>query len=289
MPSSGLGAFQSGRLFVWFETLGYSNCFCQFVGPGWFAALLGASFLVMGECLPDGRLSRRRFGLAILALLVTALLGLVAVSVPVVIASRRLERARRATALGLHDKAEGYLRSAIRVLPSLREDTFYIAQLGLLDYRRGQVTTSEGRIFFANQLEREGRYAQAAAMYSALLAEEPEGSAVRREASRSILRDGAYAFNAGRTEDAIRRFELVLREEPCNLKANYALQLAYLRTGRRAEVEDMVRRIEATYAHFHALTKAIVLAQSRENAMFATLKDGEMDATFRHAVEAKKQ
>ncbi|MBY0394913.1 MAG: hypothetical protein K2X91_00375, partial [Thermoleophilia bacterium] len=60
VPSSRLGAFQLGRLMTWFETLGYSNRFCQFVNRGWIAAIFGTGLLVMAECLPDGRLVRRR-------------------------------------------------------------------------------------------------------------------------------------------------------------------------------------------------------------------------------------
>jgi tetratricopeptide (TPR) repeat protein len=282
MPNSGLGAFQAGRLSVWFDTLGYSEGFCQFARRGWFAAVLGATLLVMGECLPAGRLSHQRARLSILASLGTGLVGLLVVSLPVVIASRRLERARRMTALGQLDKAESYLRGAIRILPALREDTFFVAQLGLLDHRRGRDGTPEGQLFLANLLERQGRYAQANAIYATLLVEEPEGSAIRREANRALLRDAGYAMNIGRPEDAIRRLESVLAEEPCSLK------LAYLRTGRRDDLTRMVRRIEATYAQFPTPTKEIVLAQSHENEMFAAVKAGDMDATFRHSIGAKK-
>ena len=80
----------------------------------------------------------------------------------------------------------------------------------------------------------------------------------------------------------------MLREEPCNLKANYGLQLAYLRTGRRAELGSLVRRIEATYAYFQMPTKEIVLASSHENEMLAALRRGDMESTFRYAVKAKK-
>ena len=75
MPTSGLGAFQFGRLATWFETLGYSNRFCQFVKVGWIAALMGMSLLIMGECLPGGVLSRRRAARASMALLATGLVG----------------------------------------------------------------------------------------------------------------------------------------------------------------------------------------------------------------------
>ena len=287
MPTSGLGAFQFGRMATWFETLGYSNRYCQFVKLGWIAALFGMMLLILGECLPGGRLDRRRACLAMTAGVATFLAGFLVVAIPVVIAARELERARNATSLGLLDEAELYLDRAVEALPSLREDTFYISQKGLLDFRRGRDDTTAGRLFRANLLERQGRYARAMELYEALVVGTPKGSAVHREALRAILRAGSLALNAGRCDNAIEWLEEVLREEPCNLKANYALQLAYLRTGRRADLESLVRRIEATYAHFRMPTKAIVLASSHENEMFAALRQGDMDATFRFAVKAK--
>jgi tetratricopeptide (TPR) repeat protein len=287
MPSSGLGAFQFGRLSTWFETLGYSNRFCQFVKPGWIAALFGMTLLVLGECLPGGRLARRRVCLAMTAATATFLTGVLLVAIPVVIAAQELERARESTALGLYDAAEKYLDRAVEALPSLREDTFYIAQKGLLDFRMGREDTPAGRLFHANLLERQGRYARAILEYEALVLESPNGSAVHREALRAILREGAMALNAGRSDNAINWLEQVLREDPCNLKANYALQLAYLRTGRRVDLERLVRQIEATYVYFQIPTKTIVLASSHENEMFAALRERDMNATFRYAVRAK--
>ena len=287
MPSSGLGAFQFGRLATWFETLGYSNRFCQFVKPGWIAAVFGMMLLILGECLPGGRLNRRRISLAATTGVATFLVGVLLVAIPVVTAARQLERAHRATALGLDNEAEMYLDRAVRALPSLGEDTFHIAQKGLLDFRRGHTNTPAGRLFHANLLERRGRYAQAMEEYQDLVARSPKTSAVHREALRAILREGTMALNAGRSDNAITWLEQVLREDPCNLKANYALQLAYLRNGRRVDLERLVRRIEATYAHFQMPTKSIVLASSHENEMFAALREHDLDATFRFSIKAK--
>ena len=287
MPSSGLGAFQFGRFATWFETLGYSNRFCQFVRPGWIAAMFGMTLLILGECLPEGRLNRRRVSLTLTAGVATFLVGVLLIALPVVTAARKLEHARRATALGLYNEASEYLDRAGNALPSLREDTFYIAQKGLLDFRRGRDDSFVGRLFRANLMERQGRYTQALEIYRALAVAGPKNSAVQREALRAVLREGTMALNAGRLDNAIVYLEEVLGQDPCNLKANYALQLAYLRAGRRAEVEQLVRRLEATYTYFQMPTKSIVLASSHENEMFASLREGDMDATFRYSIKAK--
>jgi hypothetical protein len=288
MPTSGLGAFQFGRMAVWFDTLGYSNRYCQFVKVGWIASLGGMSLLILGECLPGGRLSRRRVSLAATAFVGTFLVGVLTVGVPVIWAARSLERARRATALGMYDDARGHLRAAIKALPSLGEDTFYVAQTGLLDFRMGRLQTFEGRLFSANLLERQGRYSQAMQVYEALVEETPKNGAIHREALRAVLREATHAINGERFDDAIRWFELVLRDEPCNLKANFALQLAYLRNGQRADVERLVRRIELTYSYFQMPTKGIVLALSHENEMFAAIREGDTKAAFEYAVKVRK-
>lgn len=288
MPPSSLAAFQLGRLATWFETLGYSNRFCQFVRSGWAAALCGMGLLVLGECLPEGRPHRRRLALALAAGVATCLAWVGAAAVPVVVASQRLEQARRATARGLYDEAAASLDRAAAILPALGEDTSYVAQRGLLDFRRGRGDSPAGRLFHANLLERQGRQGQATLAYRALFASEVRGSAVHREALRALLREGTCALNAGRTDGAIATLEEVLAEDPCNLKANYALQLAYLRADRPADLADLVRRLEATYAHFQMPTKAIVLASSHENEMMAALRGGDADATFGHSIGAKR-
>jgi tetratricopeptide (TPR) repeat protein len=287
MPSTGLGVFQFGRLMTWFEMLGYSNRFCQFVRMGWITALFGTTFLIMAECLPAGRLNRRRAVRAAAVGAATFAVCLVAATTPVVFASLALDRCRDAVAHGLYDDADRFLHRAIEALPAFREDTFYVAQLGLLDFRRGR-RTPEGRLFRANLLERQGRYAQAMHDYQELIASTPPGTAVRREAVRAVLRAGLHALNGQRYDLACGWLEQVIREEPCNLKANYALQLAYLRTWRRADLERMVRRIVATYECFQMPTKAIVISSSYENAMLAAYREHDLAAAYQYSLKAKK-
>jgi len=270
MPSSQLGAFRFARLMHWLDTLGYSNRFCQFVGRGWIAALLGAFLLACAECMPRGRLDRGR---ALSALGATACAGMLVVTlaaVPVLLAARSLERARGAIASGLYDVGRERLSRAARYLPALAEDTFFVAQTGLLDHRVHRARTREGRLFEAVLLERQGHFAQAFETFEQLLVESPPGSAVRREAIRALLRAAIHALNTGRNEQAIAQLEAVVEADPCNIKANYALQLACLRTGRRADLERLVSELTAVYRWFQMPTKTIVLANSHENLLLAT-------------------
>lgn len=288
MPTSGLGAFQFGRLITWFETLGYSNRFCQFVNRGWIAAIFGTSLLIMAECLPEGRLDRRRAARALTTFGGTFALALATAVAPVLFCCWKLDHCRDAAAKGYYDDADRDLRLAGQALPALREDTFYVAQRGLLDFRRNRLDTPEGRLFFANLLERQGRYAQAMEKYQSLVATTPPDSATHREAVRAILRAAIHALNGQRIDQAIAWFEQVLREEPCNLKANYGLQLAYLRTRRRLELERLVRRLAAVYGYFQMPTKAIVLASSYENAMLAAYRDRDIIAAEAFATKSRK-
>ncbi|MDG3005855.1 tetratricopeptide repeat protein [Paludisphaera mucosa] len=288
LPSSGLGAFQFGRLMTWFEMLGFSNRFCQFVRMGWITALLGTTLLIMSECLPAGRLDRRRAVRALTSGVGAFACGTLIAVAPVVVSSLELDRCRDAVARGLYDSAEAHLRRATFYLPALREDTFYVAQLGLLDFRRGRRETPAGRLFQANLLERQGRYAQSMDLYQEILSKEPRETAVYREALRAVLRAGLHALNGQRNDLACRWLEQVMRAEPCNLKANFALQIAYLRTWRRDDLDRTVRRIVAIYGYFQMPTKQIVLAASHENALFAAYRDHDLAAAYTHSLKAKK-
>jgi len=288
MPSTGLSAFQFGRLMTWFEVLGYSNRFCQFAKLGWGAAIFGTMLLIMAECLPGGRLDRRRAVRASAAAAATFALGVALAMTPVVLCSLRLDACREAVARGLYSEAERQLARAAAVLPAFREDTFYVAQLGLLEYRLGRSESPEGRLFRANLLERQGRYGQAMTAYQEVLDSTPRETAVHREALRAVLRFGLHALNGQRNDLACRWLEQVLREEPCNLKANYALQFAYLRTWRRQDLERLVRQLAAEYKVFQMPTKAIVLSSSYENAMLSAYRAGDVTAAMDYAAKAKK-
>ena len=129
---------------------------------------------------------------------------------------------------------------------------------------------------------------QAMEKYQSLVATTPPDSATHREAVRAILRAAIHALNGQRIDQAIAWFEQVLREEPCNLKANYGSQLAYLRTRRRLELERLVRRLAAVYGYFQMPTKAIVLASSYENAMLAAYRDRDIIDGEAFATKSRK-
>lgn len=288
MPTSQLGAFRFGRLMNWMETLGYSNRFCQFVGRGWLMAVAGALALACAECMPGGTLSRGRVMETTLAAGASLGMLIAAAAIVILLSTRSLDRSRGAIARGLYDVGAQRLDRAARYLPCLREDTFFAAQSGLLAHRLCKRSTLAGRLFEANLLERQGRYAEALDMYERLVADAPPRSAVRREAIRATLREGIHALNGNRTQLAVMLLESVLRAEPCSIKANYALQLAYLRIGRRTDLEKLVADLDAVYRCFQMPTKAIVLSSSYENCVLAACREHDIEAVVRYSRKAQR-
>ena len=102
-----------------------------------------------------------------------------------------------------------------------------------------------------------------------------------------MLRAALHALNGQRNAIAIGWLEQVLHEEPCNLKANYALQLAYLRSDRRRDLERMVLEIAEIYKYLQMPTKTIVLSSSYENAMLAAFREHDLRAAHEFELKVK--
>lgn len=287
LPTWDPGALEIGQLPALVEASGYSDCFCQFVRPGWFAGLAGASAVWFSSAAAGGVLRPRRVRAALRAGLATTTVGAALVAATFLAAAWQLDRARDATATGFYQDAAWHLEAAATVLPALREDTSYVAQLGLLHWRLGRDDSPYARLVRAVLLERDGLDSQALEIDHGLLAREPVDSAIHREAGRAVLRAGLNALNTGRTQSATALLETAIAHEPCDLKANVGLQLAYLRAGRRRDVERMVRRIEAVYARFQFPTKALVLSFSHDNARLAAFEAGDLDAAVVEGYKAK--
>ena len=69
--------------------------------------------------------------------------------------------------------------------------------------------------------------------------------------------------------------QFVLRAEPCNIKANYTMQLALLRSGDHESLDNMVREQTATYAFFQFPNKKVVLADGQRHRLLAAASRGD--------------
>lgn len=279
--------FQLGHLQTVLYALGYTNPFCQFIGPGWFVALVAAMGLLLAAWSADGTIQPRRVVVSIRYVLGFGFACSVAALSPLLIAAFLLAAAREATASGEYELASSYCLEAAAALPILDEDSAFTMQLGLLDWRSGRMDSPHARTCQAEAYERQGQDAVAAQAYRDVMRSVQPGSSVHHEACRGLLRLGIVAFNTGALNRAIELFETVLAQEPCNIKANFALQLAYLRTSKRPELERLVRRIDSIYARYQYPTKMLVVAFSHENAKLAAYLDGDLADSIRHDFRAK--
>ena len=267
---------QWGRLSDLMEWLGYSNRFCQFVCKGWFAAMAGILCLLLSLCRgPEGlRYPVARAsgftGLSALAL------GAAMALAPPLLSGWLMMQARHATHRGDRPEALRWLERSALVLPAIRQDTYFVAQQGLLEHALGRDTPA-ARLYAAQRLDRQGFDAQARARYERLIGDTPDESPVQREAVRAILRMGIDDLNSGSTAPAIATLLYVLEREPCNLKALYVLQLAGLRASRFDLVRMGAGRMIEVYRRFDTLTKDPILAACNENLAAAAFLEGHLD------------
>jgi hypothetical protein len=115
---------------------------------------------------------------------------------------------------------------------------------------------------------------QAEETFGSLLASEPDGP-VRRESSRSILRRGIRKLNAGEVGSAIHSLETVLNADAANMRANYVLQLAYLRVSRFDSMRSLARTMRRTYLFFSDYMRIPIMATAQENVAYAAYLEND--------------
>jgi hypothetical protein len=270
--SPGAVPFESAHdLLDWF---GYSNAFCFFVRAGWGLAIAGSLLVSIALCRrprgPDRHciVAASRSGGAALALALA--IGLL----PAALCAFQVERARVAAERGSYALSLSRLELAERLLPMTRQNSDLVDQVGLLQARLG-MPTPEATLHRAKTLERLGRLDEAEALFASILREGAPAGPIRREASRALLRRGIRELNSGEAKSAIDSLEGVLDADPCNVKSNYALQVAYLRSMRFDSVGPLAARMRKVYRFFNTLTKLPVLAATEENVAYAAYLAGD--------------
>lgn len=272
-------AVQWGRFPEMVEWLGYSNRFCEFVNKGWFLALGGTVLLLTALCrdrqAADLRLARQVTRLTLAATAV----GLVLALTPPMMAAMALTRAREAIFRGDYARSRDCLRTAARWLPVIRQDTYYVAQRGLIDIAQG-MDSPPARLQIAIGMEQNGFYTQARHAFLQLIAATPQESPNHREAVRGLLRAAIHELNAGDNPGAATLLEQVLEEEPCNLKANYTLQLALLRLGEFQALKAWADRMTQVYGCFNFRSKTPVLGTMKENLANAAYQQDDPEGAL---------
>jgi hypothetical protein len=246
------------------EWLGFGSAFSEFARPGWFAALFGSFLLALSfsrtNNILDAPARRSSWAPLIVSLLVLApLLLWVICLTPVMMAGSELASAREAAATGQFKESLRHLDVAETLVPVLAYHTGVIYQRGWLDRKLG-LKTPEAELHAAIREEIEGFRSRAAQDYLALLEPGDVPGPVRDEAFRGTLRLAIDDFNAGLFNRATGTFERLLALDPTCLKANYALQLADLRSFRKGRLEDEVARFIAVYRCMQSIEKSVMIA-----------------------------
>jgi hypothetical protein len=251
-----------GDVLIW---LGLSPAFCQFASVGWFCGIFGAFLLaVLFLRMKEGEEARRgslRSAYRVLPLFVVgAFLLWTALVVPVVMAERELAAARTAVLEGRFSESRHHLDLVEAWVPVLAYDTDVLYQRGWLD-RKLKSNSSAALLVSAIREEEEGFDARAAQHYVDLLGREADGP-VRAEAFRGALRLAIKDLNAGLLDRAAFALAQLTAMDPSCIKANYALQLADLRSSRKDRLERDVAGFEAVYNCFQSLEKSAIIASA---------------------------
>jgi hypothetical protein len=247
------------QLAMW---LGFSPAFYEFARPGWFCGIFGAFLLLIsfwrmknGEGLARRELRSAR---CVLLFIPGACVLWALCLLPVVMAGRELDVAREAAAEGRFGESLRHLDLAEAWIPVLAYNTDAVYQRGWLDRKLG-VNSHAAQLVSAIREETEGFSERAAWHYTELLdtqAQEP----VRDEAFRGVLRLAINDFNAGLLDRAASRLTQLLSIDPTSIKANYALQLADLRSFRKDRLEFEIAQFIAVYTCMQSLEKRVVIA-----------------------------
>ncbi len=273
--------FEWGRFFEVADWLGFSLWFSQALGRGWALAVGGALLILLAlgreRALVEPRFLRRFVGKSLALFAVVFALA----TLPFFAAAHFLTRARDSVRSGDYEAALATLDRAATVLPSLREDGVFFLQIGRLEFELRRATPA-AEFFRTQRLAEDGFAEQAqAAMLAALPTAKPD-SVWHRELVKGLIIRAINDLNSGQTNPAIELLETVLAADPCNLKANYALQIACVRVGRLDELRLLAARMKQTYRFLNTPTKRAVLASAQEFLASAELQHGEPAQALAH-------
>jgi hypothetical protein len=264
------------QLLMW---LGLSPGFCQFASLGWFCAIFGSSLLAISflriqeDSDPNPRGLNTAYKTVPPFVFGTFLLTVLLI-VPVVMAGRELAEARTAVANGSFSESLRHLDLAEAWVPVLAYNTDEVYQRGWLDRKLGS-NTFAAQLISAIREEEEGFDARATRHYAELLEPDRPGP-VRDEAFRGALRLAIKDFNAGLLDRAASQLAQLTSIDPSSIKANYALQLADLRSSHKDRLECELSKFEAVYKCFASLEKSALLASAHRRM-------AELDYDFRDA------
>ena len=279
---SEVGLHRCGDLMSW---LGYTNTFCQFVGRGWAMAIVGAVMLFLATLQRDGKLVFDRIGFSLAIFTASAVVAaLVGWAFPFK-ASRQIRLAAIHCSRGDDATALKHLQRAIELVPVLSQDTYYVAQRGVLDQNLG-VESDYALLRDAIALESASKFEQAYRSLLPLI--DSNVPAVRREALRGVIRFAIQDYNSGRFELSRKRFSLVLCRQPCDVKLIYMIQLQAIRESRHDVVCEMRDWMYSVCEHLNFGTVKILRAVAQQHVAVSAGLEGDAMAIWLAQREAKR-
>lgn len=259
---------QIGLISEYANWFGYTDSFTYFVGRGWIYAALGCFLIIIpllrSRLSIDMELLRAYIKDSLSFILFFICLGIA----PILASAHMIAKAERALAEKRYQLSYDRLNLALRMMPILAEESVMLGQLSLLSHRMG-LDNPQSRHYAALILEQEGAHHAALKEYETIIADPQTPKPLLREARRALLRQAIHRVNSMQYEQAYVLLRALMLQEPYALKANYALQLTCLHTGRFRELDRLDKMLKATYGKIKVLNKAAVLAFSHDNNALA--------------------
>ncbi len=288
LPDWAPETFGWSRLVEMVEWYGSSPWFVVFVRKGWALALAG-SLMVLCALAREGVGDACSYAIGLIRYAGRfTLMGLVLSLVPTLTAGGLLARAKEAAQRGDRAEALRALREAAWCMPAISQDGRFVLQTGLLENALGQ-ETAEAQFYRARVREDRGFVHQAGDTYLAILSIDSGSSVLKRECIKALLRQAINASNSGESETAGDLFAKILNADPCNLKANYALQLACLRRGDAEALARLQTRMAQVYRYFNTPTKEVILADGYESLAYVKFQSGDASGAIEAWGQAKRQ
>lgn len=277
------GAEHLPRLVDW---LGYSNAFCQFCRKGWFASVMGClcAFVFVASDKRGIEINRARR--SAIAFLSTFALFVVAIALHEFSVGQKINRAASAYQDNDFAFAIENLRIAQDQSVSIRTSGAVVTQMGVLERLIGRQTWRSS-LAHANLLEREGRYPEAEDIYRQLMLDEALSWSDQKEGCRGLLRIAIHKLNSGNERQATALLEEILKFDPSNLKANYALQLSCVRLGDRDRLQSLVEQLAAIYGRFRFPNKKVVLASGHQNLLFLAIQENDVESSWTESLKMR--
>jgi hypothetical protein len=266
---------QFSRLREFIEWFGYTAAFNLFVAKGWFLALGGTLLLLMHLY----HLNKENLYFMTKAFLLMFFNLSLYVLIILFTTTHFIDKAHKANMFGFHEESLKMLNIAAQILPMIKVDSYFIYQRGLIKSQLN-INDNETKYYRAILTKNSGFYENSLQQLHSLLNQKNLDINLKRQVLRILLIIGINNINSMQLERGIKILEKVLKHNPIDLKANYALQLAYLRNDELDKLDELIIRFKGIYKYFNTLSKKSLLAFAVENAEISAYLHNDIEKSW---------